>query len=131
LRLDLAERDFQLGLVEQIALKGQLLAAGTKAPLPRQAQLLFHQPEQLLLLGDDPGVLGNEVIFLLDQVVFSARTWSRSGTGADAIKDELSVRCVAFGMPELYQSRAAEWSKKRLVMHLFVPLHQTDVVAIE
>ena len=70
LRLDLAERDFQLGLVEKIALKGQLLAARAKAPLPRQAQLLFHQPEQLLLLGDQPVTLGNEVIFLLDQVVF-------------------------------------------------------------
>jgi hypothetical protein len=70
LRLDLAERDFQLGLVEQIALKGHLFAAGAKAPLPRQAQLFFHQPEQLLLLGDDPSVLGNEMIFLLDQVVF-------------------------------------------------------------
>jgi hypothetical protein len=61
LRLDLAERHLQFGLVEEVALVRLLFAAATEAPLARQAQLLCEQCEQLLLFN-------NDLIFLFDDL---------------------------------------------------------------
>ena len=68
LRPDLAERHFQFGLVEEIALMWLLFATGAEASLPRQAQLFFHQRQQLSLLGNQVITLGNDMGVLLDDI---------------------------------------------------------------
>ena len=53
LLFDFLERDLQFGLVEQLALEGLFLAAGSELAQAGQAQLFFQQAEKLLLLGEE------------------------------------------------------------------------------
>ena len=67
--LDIAERLLQLGLIEEIALERQLLAAGAKAPLSGKAQFFFEQFDALLLLTDDLLVVVDDALVISNDLI--------------------------------------------------------------